>query len=95
MPLADLLTLLREWWKVTLGAPAKACCAAHCYKPATALQRSARNSWRRGHRSCPRWRHRPFTTRVLDGASFVDGIVVSNRGGFVEDSGRATIDALP
>jgi hypothetical protein len=42
----------------------------------------------------PLWWHRPPTTRALDIASFVNGIIISNRGSLVDDSGRATIDAL-
>jgi hypothetical protein len=44
---------------------------------ATAL--SALPGPRRGHRSRPRWWHRPPATNAPDIVSFIDGIIVSNR----------------
>jgi len=77
------------------GAPERAGPAAYCYESPSALSALPGISRRGGHRSRPRWWRRPPTTTALDIASFVDGIIVSNGGGLVDDSGRAMIDALP
>jgi hypothetical protein len=69
------------------GVPERAGPAAHCHKRPTALSALPGTSRRGG----PRWWHRPPTTSALDIASFVGGIIISNRGGLVASLQSASL----